>query len=135
LDIVNGWLLAIIMFEFALAAFLLFATKHIPWYVRMIGAFFALGCGIICAVFVYYLVTDPAKMAMDMDPKLTIFSFVFANIFGFLLIRNLKDRPLELGCFGTGLRMAGCVVAGWAMFALATLGVALLIGLGGYLGR
>ena len=127
--IVGAWLMTIMMLEFSVASFLLFAARGITWVYRLMGALFGLGCFIIFATFAYHLATGRTEGIPAMEPGLLIFTFLFVNVFGFQLVEKLVRRPEEFGCFGTLLRLAGCAVVGWAAFALVVLGLVLLMGL------
>ncbi len=127
--IIGAWLMTIMMLEFTVASFLLFAARGISWVYRLIGALFGLGCFIIFATFAYHLSTGRTEGIPPMEPWLLIFAFLFVNVFGFQLVDKLVRRPEGFGCFGTLLRLAGCAVVGWAAFALVVLGLGLMMAL------
>ena len=133
MNLVAWWLMALMMFEFTLGLFLAFAGRGLPWYKRGIAAFGSLGCLVIFLTLFYHLVTGQAADLPPIEPKLLIFLFIFVNIFGFKLVAMLRRGVAPSGCFGTLFKMAGCVIVGWAGFALLVLGCALMIGLIGYL--
>lgn len=128
--IIGAWLLAIMVLEFAIGGFLLFAARGVTWIYRLVGAFFGLGCAVIFAIFAYHLATGRTEAFTPMEPKLLIFAFLFVNVFGFQLAAKFIRRPEGFGCFGTLLRLAGCALIGWAVFALVVFGIAVLIYLG-----
>lgn len=127
--LVGAWLMTVMMLEFAVGGFLLFAARGIPWYKRLVGAFIGLGCGIIFVAFANDLLSGNRDNLVEIEPGLLVFAFLFVNVFGFQLVDKLVKRPEGFGCFGTLLRLAGCAVVGWASFALVVLGLALLMGL------
>ncbi len=132
MNVAAWWLMALMMFEFTLGLFLVFAVKGLSWFRRAVGAVGSLGCLIIFLVLFAQLVGGDTADLPPIEPKLLIFLFVFVNIFGFQLLSLLRSGQRPSGCFGTLLKMAGCVVIGWAGFALIVLGCAVAIFLGGY---
>ena len=132
MQVITGWLMALMMLEFAVGAFLLFAARGMPWYKRAFGALFSLGCFVIFVALLYQLLAGHHDDVPRVESGLLIFLFLFVNFFGFRLIRHLFKREEGFGCLGTLGRLAGCVVIAWGLFALLVFGIALTIGLVGY---
>lgn len=133
MNLAAWWLMALMMFEFTLGLFLVFGGSNVPWYKRATAATLGLGFFVIFAVLATQLATGQTADLPQIEPKLLIFLFVFVNFFGFRLVSYLRRGDRPSGCLGTLFKMAGCVVIGWAGFALLVLGCALAIGLVGYL--
>ena len=125
---ISVWLTAILAFELAATMFLLFAARGIAWYKRAFGAFASLMLGILFLIFLYYGLSGRARELPPMDWKTIAVFFVVVNLLGFQLVRRLANREQGFSCFGTIGRLVGCVLIGWAGFALLVLGIVLAMG-------
>ncbi|MES2904785.1 MAG: hypothetical protein V4696_11420 [Pseudomonadota bacterium] len=132
MNLVAWWLMALMMAEFALGLFLVFGGSNVPWYKRATAAFFGLGCFVISAVLITRLVTGQTVDLPPIEPTMLIVLFVFVNIFGFRLVRFLRQDERPSGFLGSLLKMAGCLAIGWAGFALVLFVCAFGIFLVGY---
>ncbi|MEO7409874.1 MAG: hypothetical protein ABIU10_00935 [Sphingomicrobium sp.] len=132
MNVVAWWLMALMMFEFALGTFLVFIRRGVAWYNRAVAALFSLGCGLIFLVLAIPLAQGHTETLPSIEPKMLIGLFLFVNLFGFKLVAAVRRDGAPSGCLGMLLKGAGCVVVGWAGFALVVLMCALAIGLGGY---
>lgn len=127
---VTHWLTIVLLAEFTLAAFLIFALPHLAWWKRAFSALFGLGCLIVVVTMSYVAIAGQGPFMED-DPKMIGIAFVFIGLLGFKLYLILRDYPLS--CGGTLLRMAGCVIVGILLAAGLVFGLGAMIGLSGYL--
>jgi hypothetical protein len=129
--IVSATLLAVLAGELAIAAFIVFAIPRLAWWRRAAMAPFALVLGFGAVGIARDIANGQLDSYPAMEPGPAIGLFLLANLIGYQTVAMIRSteasgRP---SCLGTVGRMAGCVVVAWGMFALAVLGLAVLIGI------